>query len=242
MKALAPLTLTLLLILPHFAQADVLSWRNDGQGIYADVNPPLDWEAESATLSSRSFEESNASPILIDGKVIFHEEPSSLVCVDSATGELLWKRSNEFLSLLGLSDEEVEAAKATMEESERLDREIARKLYEMDRLMRSRKNMSTEDFQKRNDEILGAYMELGEVKEELSKNDPYGNTVTPAAHPSNGYTSYTPVSDGEFVFSCLGTGAVVAYDLEGNRVWHKVLMILTTSSADLFLLFWLMEN
>ena len=223
MKNQTRLLFVLLIYLPSVAQADVLSWRNDGSGIYNDVNPPIDWETESATLWSTPFDESNASPILVDGKVVFLEEPSSLVCVDSATGEQLWKRSNELLNLLGLSDEEVEAAKATMEESERLDREIARKLYEMDRLMRSRKNLSREDFQQRNGKLLEEYMELGKVKDRLSKNDPYGNTVTPATHPSNGYTSYTPVSDGEYIYACLGSGAVVAYDLKGNRVWHKVL-------------------
>ena len=221
MKVLLPLVL--LVALSVVTHADVRSWRNDGTGIYPDANPPLDWKSESITLWSTAFEESNANPILVANKLFFMEEPSSLVCVDSATGDVLWKRSNELLSLLGLTDEEVEAAKATMAESERLDKEIARKLYEMERLMRSRKNMSTEDFQRRNNEILNEYMELGEVKDRLSKNDPYGNTVTPAAHPSNGYTSYTPVSDGKHVFACLGTGAVVAYDLEGKRIWHAVL-------------------
>ena len=40
-------------------------------------------------------------------------------------------------------------------------------------------------------------------------------------HPHNGYTSATPVSDGERVFAVFGNGVVAAYDLEGKRLWIR---------------------
>lgn len=43
----------------------------------------------------------------------------------------------------------------------------------------------------------------------------------PSAHDVNGYSSYTPVSDGKHVWACFGIGVVVCYDLEGKRVWHQ---------------------
>ncbi len=37
----------------------------------------------------------------------------------------------------------------------------------------------------------------------------------------NGYTSHTPVSDGERVFAFFGKSGVVAFDLDGNELWRK---------------------
>ena len=201
--------------------AEVLSWRNDGTGGFTDTTPPTDWSAPEATLWSTPFEESNASAIFADNKLFFMEEPSALVCVDSESGELLWRKENGLLNLLGLSEEEIKQAEATIAESERLDKAIDRKLYEVNRMGRS--NLPQEERDQKMGELLQEYMALGKEKEALSANDPYGETVMPAAHPSNGYTSYTPVSDGERIFACFGSGAVVAYDFSGERLWHRVL-------------------
>ena len=221
MKIPILLTNSFFALISNLLTADVLSWRNNGSGEFEKIKPPLDWSDEKSTLWSAKFDESNASPILVGEKLLFTEEPSSLVCVDSQTGETIWKRDNGLLSLLGLNAEEIEKANATMAESDRLDKEIARKLYEMERLGRS--EPSREEKQKKQGEIMQQYLDLGKEKESLSANDPYGDTVTPASHPSNGYSSYTPVSDGTHVFVCFGSGSVIAYDMEGNRVWHKIL-------------------
>ena len=37
----------------------------------------------------------------------------------------------------------------------------------------------------------------------------------------HGYASHTPVSDGEHVFAFFGKSGVVAYDLDGNKLWQK---------------------
>lgn len=38
---------------------------------------------------------------------------------------------------------------------------------------------------------------------------------------AHGYSSHTPVSDGQSLFVFLGKGGVIAYDLEGNELWTK---------------------
>ncbi len=210
-------------VLPLLVQADVLSWRNGGDGAYPKAQPPLDWESTDSTLWTTPFRESNASPILVDGKLFFTEEPTALVCVNSETGELLWRQNNSLLDLLGFSDEEIQAAKATIAESERLDKEIARKQYERRRLQHSESSATKEEIEKRRSELRDEYTELEKQREELRKNDPYGNAVLPVTHPSNGYCSYTPVSDGKKVFACFGSSAVVAFDLKGHRLWHRIL-------------------
>ena len=44
----------------------------------------------------------------------------------------------------------------------------------------------------------------------------------PGAHKANGWTSATPVTDGERVFAVFGNGVVAAYTLEGNRLWARL--------------------
>jgi len=41
----------------------------------------------------------------------------------------------------------------------------------------------------------------------------------PKTHSTNGYSSYTPVSDGRRVYVAYGLGVVACCDLEGNRTW-----------------------
>jgi len=44
----------------------------------------------------------------------------------------------------------------------------------------------------------------------------------PEVHGTNGFASATPVSDGQNVYVVFGTGIVAAYDLEGNRLWARM--------------------
>ncbi|MCG8649138.1 MAG: PQQ-like beta-propeller repeat protein, partial [Pirellulales bacterium] len=39
--------------------------------------------------------------------------------------------------------------------------------------------------------------------------------------PSHGYASHTPVSDGENVYVFFGKSGALAFDLQGNQLWHK---------------------
>lgn len=38
----------------------------------------------------------------------------------------------------------------------------------------------------------------------------------------NGYASHTPVSDGKYVYAFFGKSGVVAFDMEGNKIWHTL--------------------
>ena len=47
--------------------------------------------------------------------------------------------------------------------------------------------------------------------------------TTGAYHPVGGYTSATPVTDGKNVYVIYGNGLAAAYDLEGKRLWLKLI-------------------
>ena len=51
----------------------------------------------------------------------------------------------------------------------------------------------------------------------VPEEDPY----TGAGVPAHGYASQTPVSDGERVYTFFGKSGVVAYDLDGEKLWQK---------------------
>jgi outer membrane protein assembly factor BamB len=40
-------------------------------------------------------------------------------------------------------------------------------------------------------------------------------------HPSSGYASYSPVTDGEFIWASFGSWGVHCYDMDGNHIWSK---------------------
>ena len=209
------------LLVAPYGSGEVWSWRNGGTGIFEDTLLPLDWNREGAVAWKTELAEGNGCPILVGDRLFVAEEPTALVCIDSKTGELLWRRDNGLLNLLGLNEEEIAAAEATIAESKRIDREIDRVWYLLERI--DRLKLPKEERDKRYGEKLQEYFALGAEKKKLSAENEYGSVVMPATHPSNGYASYTPVSDGERVYACFGMGAVVAYDLEGKRLWHTML-------------------
>ncbi len=207
-----------LVLISDVLAIDVRSWRNDGNGLYPAAQVATDWADASRVkwetpLSARG----NGCPILVGGKLFLTAEPATLVCADAATGKILWQKSNEYADLMEMKpgqSKEMEAAMAKAREIEEKVAPLERDLYREERRMR--RNRDDEALRTRVDElkkqIADLRKEAGPQAESMKK---------PPAHDTNGYSSYTPVSDGKHVWACFGTGVVVCYDLEGKRVWHK---------------------
>ena len=144
--------------------------------------------------------------------------------MDAETGAIKWRSENEYLDLLGLSPSERNAAKATLEASQELDRKIARLTYQMNRIeMKANAENAWDVYYKIYDEKFYEFEDLDREKRALKRKDRFGEVVSPSNQIGNGHASYTPTSDGKRVFTCFGTGVVVALDLEGNRLWHRML-------------------
>lgn len=198
--------------------ADILSWRNDGNGLYPSAQVERDWATAARVKWETPLpDRGNGSPILVDGRLFFTAEPATLLCVDASTGKILWEESNEYTDLMELApgqSKEIEAAQERAKEIEEKVAPLERQLYREQRRMR--RNPDDESVRARVDElkkqVADLMKEAGPQVEAMKK---------PPAHDTNGYSSYTPVSDGKHVWACFGTGVVVCYDLEGKRVWHK---------------------
>ncbi|MFC7339435.1 PQQ-binding-like beta-propeller repeat protein [Haloferula chungangensis] len=206
-------------VISSFSSADdVKGWRNGGNGLFPEANPALDWKDGSKVkwetpISSRS----NASPIVVDGKLFLTAEPATLICADAESGKILWEKGNEYSDLLDLTPEErakADEAKAKAAEAAKKAEPLERDLYRAERQLRRKKG----------DKALEG--KVAELKKQIaaivgeSGSGP-ASEQKPKAHDTNGYSSYTPVSDGKHVFACFGIGVVVGYDFDGKRIWHK---------------------
>ncbi len=69
------------------------------------------------------------------------------------------------------------------------------------------------------DEIVAVNSDSGEIAWKASTGDVAEDRGK--AHDSNGWTSATPVTDGEHVFAVFGSGVVAAYTIGGERLWAR---------------------
>jgi len=51
-------------------------------------------------------------------------------------------------------------------------------------------------------------------------------------HPDHGFSSFSPVTDGEHVWASYGSRGIYCYDMDGNKVWSKELPTLTTMFGE----------
>lgn len=95
--------LTALAVLAVPAQTDVVRWRGDGTGIFADENPPVQW-SDTANVRFRAAlpNWSNSSPIVVGDRVFCMSEPvdyaPELVCLDAHDGSIRWRRQIDHLA------------------------------------------------------------------------------------------------------------------------------------------------
>ena len=168
-------------------------WRNDGSGRFDSVTAgPTEWGPDKnirwkAPLPHRS----NASPILVDGRLYVCAEPDELVCVAADTGQTLWRQATSYLDLL--TGQQLEpATRALLEQA----RAAQLKRFKPDGL------------------DLGHHPDMiGDAKEAPE------TLRRPDVHIDAGYATPTPVSDGHNVFVLFATGLVTSFDAGGKRRW-----------------------
>ncbi len=196
---------------------DVIGWRVNGTGLYNDANPPMEWSAEKNVLwKTKMSDWSNSQAIMVGDRLFVNSEPFSLVCVDSRTGKLLWERANTYEDVF--SEAELARLRDGVEEKVRpLREEYAKIEAEADALREEYRK--TEDDKLRG-KIRGKRLKLSQLIKEINKIDPLN---LPRKHRDNGYSSAVPVSDGKHVYAVYGNGVASCFDLEGNRIWSRML-------------------
>jgi outer membrane protein assembly factor BamB len=171
----------------------VCGWRNNGSGrCDSGAAAPTEWGPEkNIRWKTKLPHRSNASPILVDGRLYVCAEPDDLLCVAADTGRILWQQATTYLDL-SITQHLEPATRALLEQA----RAAQLKRFKPDGM------------------DLGHHPNLivdgKELPEQLRR---------PDVHVDAGYTTPTPVSDGRHVFALFATGLVTSFDTEGKRCW-----------------------
>ncbi|MFP4248072.1 MAG: PQQ-binding-like beta-propeller repeat protein [Armatimonadota bacterium] len=196
---------------------DYVGFLTDGTGEYPDANPVTTWSAEENVIWKTQMPDgSNSLPVIVGERLFVCSEPATLLCVDTSSGEITWEASNAPANIA--PEDEVANLEAETEEYNRLRGELGRAGREMRNV---RKELQDDQD---NAELKQKFAELQARQKELQAEiRPYEDTwyVRPPAHNYNGYSSPTPITDGQHVWVVFGTGIAACYDVEGNRVWAR---------------------
>jgi len=221
----------LLLVLGNslaLSAATPVGWRMDGSSSFPTAKPQTKWgPADHVVWSTPMPQWSNACPVPIGDKIFVCAEPSTLICLDSA-GKILWQHHADYADLPALPAAEIEKGRAAIaadhveERLAKLQSDINPKKAQLAQL-KAAGNAKDAEAKKQIDALA---KEVGQLDREASRlNDqiqalkpPTGRKL-PSTHPSNGYTTATPVSDGKFVYVAFGSGVVACYSTDGACQW-----------------------
>jgi outer membrane protein assembly factor BamB len=215
--------------LPNVPQ-NVRLYRGDQSGHYADANPVTAWDIDRGinVLWSTDLQRwSKAAPTVSGDRVFVCAEPHVLICLDTATGKILWQRTANVLELID---------RAKFQESENLykayldGKEAVRpRLMEMGRDHAARLKTLMEGGKtppRAHAELCGmegdAERLYNAFEGHLAANAGVKKFVWDGGYHGPwwvGLTFGTPVTDGKRVFVKFHTGVTAAYDFDGNRLW-----------------------
>jgi hypothetical protein len=126
-------------------------------------------------------------------------EPDELVCLDKASGKILWSAANNHYEALTAEEKSAKPAYA-----ERVDPLVKQLKKETGALERTKLRAKTQEALEEID--LGRY----KIPRDGHFDSHFGIV---------GYTMPTPISDGKFVYTWCGMGVAACYDLDGHRQW-----------------------
>ena len=173
-----------------------------GYGVTARVVDidPVPYEEKNIVWSAKLPERGNGAPIVVGDRLFVAADPDELLCVDKATGKILWRRVNTYYH--ALTDGERSANLAFAEK-------VAPLVAELERV---------EDYDKGLDLRRQIRDALAGIDKE--KFDPKWDGHFQSHFGIMGFST-TPVSDGQHVYVFYGHGVVACYDLDGKRTWIR---------------------
>ncbi|MGD9497417.1 MAG: PQQ-binding-like beta-propeller repeat protein [Armatimonadota bacterium] len=196
---------------------DYVGWRTDGTGEYPDARPVTTWSGEENVIWATPMpDRSNSLPVIVGDRIFVSSDPQLLLCVSKATGEIIWQASNSVADIA--PPEEIADLETKTAEYNRLRGELAQVNNQLNKIKRQLQDAPD------NTELKTQFDRLQQQQRELAAQiKPLAETwyVLPPTHAYNGFSSPTPVCDGEHVWVVFGNGVAACYDLDGNRVWAR---------------------
>lgn len=195
-----------------------LGWRMDGNGAFPDADPPLEWSTSRDVAWATPMPSwSNASPVLVQDRVLVASEPDRLLCVRKSDGALLWERANPLADAIPAPSPRpamLDAMTATAKTAAALgeeERELTRLRHEL------RRAPDETALQSRIEALAAQVAKTRHLLGSLLIAKPEGVTE------ATGFSSPTPVTDGKVVYALFGTGVAASYDADGRRRWIRYL-------------------
>lgn len=190
-------------------------WRGDGSGVFTGTHVP---ESTVPTWSVALNARGNATPVVFGDMVCVTEEPWWVRCFDQDTGEPRWSVATTPAS--AASPERRLELESALREGEAIEAERLRLLSDYGRVRRAFRAASSDA-----DRVRELRFELEAIQASMTEVD--ARLVELAPHRLGpvegtlGWTTPTPVSDGERLFVSHSFGVVSAVDLAGEVVWSS---------------------
>ena len=204
-----------------------LGFRTDGTGRYPDANPPLHWGTDKNVVWNINLPKSNAIPVILGEKLFTCAEPCVLLCVNKANGTILWQGESSYKEIV-LTEQEKAQFEVERQQAEGLDKELSALNKESSALRKLLKDgkVPKEETEKKLKAVRSQSDSIQAQKRKFTTLNRYlepGKGGAGRYHPTGGYSSPTPVTDGKRVYVIFGNGLVACYDLQGNREWLKLI-------------------
>ncbi len=184
-------------------------------GVAYDGHPPAQWKAlTDATWKVPTSSWSNSSPVVFAGMVCGLSEPTTVWCLDGATGRTRWTATNDYQDTLS-ADERVSFA-ARREQAAVAEKDVAGLQAQYGaarRALRAAPGDATITAQ-----IADLSSKLASARALV---DGFAPFLTPPNREIIGYTTHTPASDSARLYVLTGNGVVSAFDASGKRVWSR---------------------
>jgi hypothetical protein len=176
------------------------SWRDMKFSARLYDPDPAGYREKSIVWMAKLPERTNACPVIVGDRIFTPAEPDELLCLDKATGKILWRR---FHTLYDATPESERAAHPAFKEK------IAPLAEELQNAADYEKGLELR--RKINELLVGVDKKRYDLKWDGHLASHFGIV---------GFTT-TPVSDGKNVYVFFGHGVVACYDLAGNRKWIR---------------------
>ena len=153
----------------------------------------------------------SSAPVLAGDRIFLTSETGSVFCVNKIDGTIRWVRTLTYYDFA--TDEERTAGAATFAELDPLAAQL-KQMEQSDVVMPWKPPALEKDWRW---SIEGRIIKaMARVSQER-----YNNPATWGCEA--GYTACMPVTDGQRVYALFGTGIVACYDLDGRRLWMRLL-------------------
>ena len=209
-----------------------VGWRHDGTGQYPAAEPAIEWSTSKNVIWKTVLpERGNSMPVIVGDRIFLNVEPDTLVCLAASDGKILWQRAAALAD--ARKDEppakpkprrtpQVQVDPAELARLKSAYTELVRQKLVVKRKISRAAEADRAALERQRDQLSAQIDALKKKMPAADDAKQAGQPTMPRTHPSNGYASPTPVSDGRQVYVLYGSGVVSAFDLDGNRQWCEL--------------------